>query len=92
MSAGSSRPAPGAAIPGTLDLPTLLARSRGLVYAAYFALAAFLQAPLGDNELLSFPLVQLPLEMISQEGSRDFLCNKRMWLGFGSLVIFGLNA
>ncbi|MBP8954673.1 MAG: hypothetical protein KBI47_19950 [Armatimonadetes bacterium] len=85
---------PGAAIPWKpWILPTLAWLGLvGLVYAAYFALAAFLQRLWADNELLSFPLVQLPLEMISQEGSRDFLRNKLMWLGFAvPLVIFGLN-
>lgn len=63
-----------------------------LVYAAFLALSAFLQRLWADNELLSFPLVQLPLEMISQEASRDFLRNRMMWLGFAiPLFIFGLN-
>lgn len=63
-----------------------------LVYAAYLALSAFLQRLWADNELLSFPLVQLPMEMISREGSRDFLGNKLMWMGFAvPLVVFGLN-
>lgn len=63
-----------------------------LVYAAFLALSAFLQRLWADHELLAFPLVQLPLEMISLERSREFLRNPLMWLGFGvPLVVFGLN-
>jgi hypothetical protein len=73
----------------------------GLVYAAFLAMSAFLQRLWADHELLSFPLVQLPLEMIGHQSSRpgaaldagrDFLRNRLMWIGFAiPLVIFGLN-
>jgi hypothetical protein len=64
----------------------------GLVYAVFLALSAFLQRLWADNELLSFPLVQLPLEMISEEQSRAFLRNRVMWIGFAiPALVFGLN-
>ncbi len=85
---------PGAPIPwGPWIMPTLAWLGLvGLVYAAYLALSSFLQRLWADNELLAFPLVQLPMEMISQEGSRDFLRDKMMWLGFTiPLAVFTLN-
>jgi len=45
-----------------------------------------------DNEKLSFPLVQLPMEMISEESSRSFFRNKAMWAGFAlPMIIHSLN-
>jgi len=96
---------PGAAIPwGLWVTPTLAWLGLvGLVYAAFMALAAFIQRLWADNELLSFPLVQLPVEMISEapgfpqaetvdKSAKSFLKDPMMWLGFGlPLVIFGLN-
>ncbi len=85
---------PGAAVPwqpwlmSTLPWLGLV----GLVYAAMLALAAFLQRLWADHELLAFPLVQLPLEMIAQQKGHDFLRDRMMWLGFAlPLVVFGLN-
>jgi hypothetical protein len=37
-----------------------------------------------DQERLSFPLVQLPLEMMGQGTSGHFFRNKAMWIGFGT--------
>ncbi len=45
-----------------------------------------------DNEKLSFPLVQLPMEMINEESSRSFFRNKAMWAGFAlPMIIHSLN-
>ncbi len=45
-----------------------------------------------DNEKLSFPLVQLPMELVSEESSRSFVRNKAMWIGFAiPLVIHSMN-
>jgi len=45
-----------------------------------------------DNEKLTFPLVQLPMEMISEETSRAFFRSRAMWLGFAlPFVVHGLN-
>ncbi len=85
---------PGVALPWrpwiipTLSWLTLIL----LTYAAFLAMSAFLQHLWADHELLSFPLVQLPLEMISGEGSHEFVRDRMMWLGFSvPLVLFGLN-
>ncbi len=45
-----------------------------------------------DNEKLTFPLVQLPMEMISEDTSRAFFRSKAMWLGFAlPFVVHSLN-
>lgn len=45
-----------------------------------------------DNEKLTFPLVQLPMEMINEESSRAFFCSRAMWLGFAlPALVHGLN-
>ena len=67
------------------------------VFAAFLALSTFLQKLWADHELLSFPLVQLPVEMIrdaagSSGSGPSFLHNKMMWLGFAvPAVIFTFN-
>ena len=45
-----------------------------------------------DNEKLTFPLVQLPMELVNEESSHSFVRSKAMWLGFAiPLVIHSLN-
>ena len=49
-----------------------------------------------DNEKLSYALVQVPMEMMRQEGSgavgRSFFTNKTMWLGFAvSFLLLSVN-
>ena len=45
-----------------------------------------------DNEKLTFPLVQLPMEMINEQTSAPFFRNKAMWCGFAlPAIIYGLN-
>lgn len=45
-----------------------------------------------DNEKLTFPLVQLPMEMVGEDASRSFLGSRAMWLGFAvPFVIHWLN-
>ncbi|MCD6351413.1 MAG: hypothetical protein J7M26_04750 [Armatimonadetes bacterium] len=62
------------------------------VYAFMLFASSLLYRLWADHELLSFPLVQLPLEMISPKHSSGFLRNKLTWLGFAlPVVIFGLN-
>ncbi|MBC7287448.1 MAG: hypothetical protein H5T86_05265, partial [Armatimonadetes bacterium] len=64
----------------------------GLVYAFMLCMSSLLYRLWADHELLSFPLVQLPLEMISPVLSTQFLRNKLMWLGFAlPVAIFGIN-
>lgn len=67
-----------------------------LLVAAVYAFMLFASAILyrlwADHELLSFPLVQLPLEMLNPEQSRHFLRNKLTWIGFSlPVVVFGIN-
>lgn len=56
------------------------------VYAAFFCMTVILRKHWVEGEKLSFPLVQLPLEMMLQPQS--FLRNRLMWAGF--IVSFGL--
>ncbi|CEK12710.1 hypothetical protein CWRG_00163 [Chthonomonas calidirosea] len=71
----------------------------GLLFTAFLCLAALLRRQWADNERLTFPLAQLPLEMIRGEnitigGSTQpsFLKNRLMWLGFAiPAFVFGLK-
>ena len=69
-----------------------------LVFGGFLCLAALLRRQWVDNEKLSFPLVQLPLEMVGMGDSREgaFLKNRLTWIGFAlPVVVFlfkGLHA
>lgn len=67
-----------------------------LVFGAFLCMAAILRRQWVDNEKLSFPLVQLPLEMAGQSGEGPFLRNRLTWAGFAlPTVVFllkGLHA
>jgi hypothetical protein len=54
----------------------------GLVFFAFLCLASLLRRPWMENERLAFPLAQLPLEMVRDEGSTSLLRSPLMWLGF----------
>jgi len=61
-----------------------------LIFFAFLCLAAIIRKQWVENEKLSFPLVQLPLEFANQK--RRFLSNRLMWLGFAlPTLIFSLN-
>jgi hypothetical protein len=63
----------------------------GAVFCAFLCLATLLRRQWIDQERLSFPLVQLPLEMIRDEpaaGTGSFFHNPWLWAGFG--LAFGL--
>ncbi len=63
-----------------------------LVYGFFLCISSILYRLWADHELLSFPLVQLPLEMIGERRAPAFLRNRLMWVGFAlPVVIFGLN-
>jgi hypothetical protein len=70
-----------------------------LIFGAFLCLAVLLRRQWVDNEKLSFPLVQLPLEMIRGEGSGvggasrgSFRSNRLTWLGFAlPALVFGFN-
>jgi hypothetical protein len=61
------------------------------VFVSYImlgCLSVILRAQWSDREVLSFPLLRLPLAVTEgTEGSSDFLRNHMMWTGFG-LVVF----
>ena len=53
-----------------------------LLFALMVCLASLLRRQWVDNEKLTFPLVQLPLEMLRGETAGLFFRNRVMWLGF----------
>lgn len=62
------------------------------VFFAYLCLAAILRRQWVDNEKLSFPLAQLPIEFVREGPSSDFFGNPLMWVGFGvPALVFTLN-
>ena len=70
-----------------------------LIFIAFLCMAVILRRQWVDNEKLSFPLTQLPMEMIRGEttGMRGavqegFLKNRLTWLGFAlPAFVFGFN-
>lgn len=65
----------------------------GAFLAAYLALASLLRRQWIDNEKLTFPLVQLPVELArdAETGGR-FFRNRLTWIGFAlPTLIFTLN-
>jgi hypothetical protein len=64
------------------------------IFGSFLCLAAIMRRQWVDNEKLAFPLVQLPLEMVKEEGSGGvgFFSNRLMWLGFAiPAFIFLIN-
>ncbi len=68
------------------------------LFGAYYFLAALIRKQWVDNERLSFPLVQLPLELITDEGGlgrqvgSQFLGRGLTWWGFAlPVVVFTLT-
>lgn len=60
------------------------------LFTAFFCLATILRKQWIENEKLTFPLVSLPLEFVSER--RGFFRNRLMWLGFAlPALIFTLN-
>jgi len=76
-----------------------------LVYGVFLCLAGIVYRSWADHEKLTFPLVELPLEMVradppapggaeggSGRGVTSFWRNRWMWFGFGlPVLLFGLN-
>jgi hypothetical protein len=52
------------------------------MFAAFLCLSVILRRQWSDNERLSFPLVQLPLEMMREQRGRSFFSNPLTWIGF----------
>jgi len=66
----------------------------GAVYLVFLCLSAILRRQWEDSERLSYPLVQLPLEMIREPaaGGRSFFSNPLTWVGFAlPTIMFGFN-
>jgi hypothetical protein len=60
--------------------------------SAFLCLAAILRRQWSDNERLSFPLVQLPVEMMREQPGRSFFSNPLTWIGFAApTIIFAVN-
>ncbi len=63
-----------------------------LVFFALLCLATLLRRQWVDNEKLSFPLVQLPLELARDEETGAFLSNRLTWIGFAiPALVFTIN-
>lgn len=62
------------------------------IFGAFLCMAAILRKQWVDNEKLSFPLTQLPLEMVGEGKSGGFFNNKLMWMGFAlPAIVFSIN-
>jgi hypothetical protein len=66
------------------------------MFSAYFFLAVLFYPSWCDHEKLNFPLAQLPLALVREGESVNFLSNKLTWMGFllptGILSLNGLHA
>ena len=63
-----------------------------LIFFGFLCIATILRKQWVDNEKLTFPLVQLPLEFVRDEETGHFFRNHWMWLGFLiPTVVFTLN-
>jgi hypothetical protein len=64
----------------------------GLVVFAFLCVATILRRQWIDNEKLSFPLAQLPLEIAGDGDQPSFFCNNLTWCGAAiPIVLFGLK-
>jgi len=64
----------------------------GLVLFAFLCITAILRRQWMDNEKLTFPLVQLPVELAGAGDGQDILKNKLLWLGMAlPAVVFTIN-
>ena len=59
-----------------------------LLFSAMFFMAKLVRKQWIEVERLTFPLLQLPLEMCREETSRSFFKNKLMWIGFSLPFIY----
>jgi hypothetical protein len=63
-----------------------------LVIFAFLCLAAILRRQWVDNEKLSFPLIQPPLELVREDQAQPLLKNRLLWGGVAlPALIFGFN-
>ncbi|MFC1715226.1 DUF6785 family protein [Candidatus Poribacteria bacterium] len=63
-----------------------------IIFFGFLCMAALLRRQWVDNEKLTFPFAQLPLEFVKGTESGGLFRNKLMWVGFGiPAMIFTLN-
>ena len=59
---------------------------------SFLCLGTILRKQWSDNERLSFPLVQLPVEMMREQPGRSFFSNRLTWIGFAlPTLLFAIN-
>jgi hypothetical protein len=59
---------------------------------SFLCLGTILRKQWSDNERLSFPLVQLPVEMMREQPGRSFFSNRLTWIGFAlPTLLFAVN-
>jgi hypothetical protein len=62
------------------------------IFAAFFCFATIIRRQWSENERLSYPLVQLPVQLIREEPGRSFLSNPLTWIGFTvPVIVYGIN-
>lgn len=61
-----------------------------LMFGAFICLATLLRSQWSDNERLSFPLAQLPIEMLRAETGEPFYRNRLLYLGAAIPVVIHL--
>lgn len=63
-----------------------------MMFGAYLCLAAIIRKQWVDNEKLTFPLAQLPLEMVRSDRETGFFRNWLTWAGFAVPgLVFAVN-
>jgi len=63
-----------------------------IIFFGFMCLASLLRRQWVDNEKLSFPFAQFPLEFVKERETGTFLSNRLTWIGFAvPALIFSLN-
>jgi hypothetical protein len=63
-----------------------------LIFGAFLCLASIIRRQWVDNEKLTFPLAQLPLEMVRDDRETGFFRNRLTWAGFSiPAAVFAFN-
>lgn len=63
-----------------------------LIFGAFLCLASIIRRQWVDNEKLTFPLAQLPLEMVREDRETGFFRNRLTWAGFAiPAAVFAFN-
>lgn len=63
-----------------------------LIFGAFMCMASIIRRQWVDHEKLTFPLAQLPLEMVRDDRETGFFRNRLTWMGFAvPAVVFAIN-